>query len=104
MAPLDNDEKAKRGHLNVNESVFGESQAGGGWGEYRRLILSELERISGSLVGLNEKIDNKLVAEVAKIKVDIGMLQVKSGIWGAVAAIVTTLGIALLTYVSGHFK
>lgn len=80
------------------ENVFYEA---GGWTEYRRLILSELERINKALHEIDEKIDDKLIGEVAKLKVDVGMLQVRSGIWGAIAGIVTTVSFILAALLGG---
>lgn len=82
----------------VEENVFYEA---GGWTEYRRLILSELERINAALHEIDEKIDDKLVAEVARLKVEVGMLQVRSGIWGAIAGIITTLSFILAALLGG---
>lgn len=76
----------------------------GGWVEYRRLILSELERINAALHDINDKIDDRLVNEVAKLKVDIGMLQVRSGVWGAVAGIITTIAFIMAAMVSGSIR
>ncbi len=50
---------------------------GDGWQEWGKHVLTELERHSGGL----EKVDDSL----SEIKVEIGKLQVKSGLWGAVA-------------------
>lgn len=72
------------------------------WFEYRRLILSELERISRTLVELNKKIDDLRATDISQLKVDVAMLQVKSGIWGGLAGIVVTMGAILLKYLSAN--
>jgi hypothetical protein len=72
------------------------------WREYRRLILAELERINKSIVDINAKIEQFRADEISQIKVAIAMLQVKSGVWGAIAALAVTLGAALLKYAAGH--
>jgi hypothetical protein len=54
-----------------------------GWLEYRKLILSELERVSRELRDLNEK--------VLEIHTEIAMLKVKSGLWGALAGAIPAI-------------
>lgn len=52
----------------------------GNWVEYKRLVLAELERANSNIVHLQE--------EVNLCRVEIGMLKVKSGFWGAVGGMV----------------
>ncbi len=62
------------------------------WAEWRRYVLMELER-------MNECYDS-LKTEAVNLKVEIAMLKVKSGIWGAVGAavpIIILLAIQFLT-------
>lgn len=66
------------------------------WGEYRRLILSELERIGRDIETINKKLDGLRQDDLAQVRVDIAMLQVKSGVWGALSGLVVALGAALL--------
>jgi hypothetical protein len=70
------------------------------WNEYKELILSELERINKQLETINEKFENIFLEEIVKLKVDIAMLQIKSGIFGALTGAVTTL---ILFLVNKHF-
>lgn len=67
------------------------------WFEYRRLILSELKRISDDISEVNAKIDRLRSDEIGKLKVDVAMLQVKAGMWGALGGLGTALGAYLLT-------
>ncbi len=55
-------------------------QTSNGWIEYRRLVLSELERLNE---GQEETRD-----EVRAIRTDIATLKVKSGLWGAAAGVI----------------
>jgi len=66
-----------------------------GWGEYRRLILQELERLARQVQELNIKIDNFRASDIADIKVEIAMLKVKAGVWGAIGAAIPVLAAAL---------
>ena len=50
-----------------------------GWREYQRLVMAELERHGRALNDLN--------GQISSLKTEIAMLNVKSGIWGAAAAI-----------------
>lgn len=48
-----------------------------GWNEWSRYVLKELERLNHNY----EQLDGR----ISKIQVDIGMLKVKAGVWGALA-------------------
>ena len=56
---------------------------GNNWSEYQKLVLAELER-HGSLIA---EIDSK----ISDLRVEIAMLKVKSGVWGAAAGLVSVL-------------
>lgn len=60
----------------------------GNWDEYRKLVLSELRRLERAVNGLHD--------EVAELKVEVARLNVKAGLWGALAGIVTAAGAVFL--------
>ena len=74
-----------------------------GWGAYERLVLAKLEELSDDMKDLRGEVKEEfrgirteLQAEVSDIRkeqtkqdVAIAMLNVKSGIWGAGAAVIT---------------
>ena len=63
-----------------------------GWGSYERLVLSKLEELSEDVKALNQKIDEEVKdirREQTKQDVAIAMLNVRSGMWGAAAGLVT---------------
>ena len=60
----------------------------GDWREYKKLVMSEMERHSGHLCRLEKKIDN--------LRNDVVMLKVKSGVWGLFAGLIPVT-IAILT-------
>ena len=63
-----------------------------GWGAYERLVLAKLEDLSEDIKQLNAKIDEEVKdirREQTRQDVSIAMLNVKSGVWGAGAAILT---------------
>lgn len=58
------------------------------WLEYRKLVLSELERLNVVILTLGKKLDDFKEVEISNIKVQIAMLNVKAGVWGAVAGLI----------------
>ena len=59
------------------------SRDGSDWSEYQKLVLAELER-HGSLIS---EVDQK----ISDLRVEIAMLKVKSGVWGAAAGLVSVM-------------
>ena len=58
-----------------------------GWDEYQRLVLEKLKQ--------NDASHNEIAKTLTDIKVDIGQLKVKSGVWGGIAGFITA-AIALI--------
>jgi hypothetical protein len=56
-----------------------------GWGEYRKLVVHELERLSNEIAGLR--------GDLQKVDRDVLSLKIKAGIWGGVAG--TILGVVI---------
>lgn len=87
-----------------------DAEAARSWIEYRRLVLGELERLNASMMVVDRKIDEaatahrreinqrdtEISAAIASLRVDIAMLQVKSGVWGAAAGIMVVVASILL--------
>ena len=71
------------------------------WSEYRRLILQALERLDGEIRGLNGKIDAFRADDIATIKVEVAMLKVKAGMWGAIMGLITGVLAGLVAYLKG---
>jgi len=64
------------------------SEQKNGWFEWSRHVLSELERLSDG--------QESVKSEVSKLRVDIAMLKVKSGVWGLIGgAISVTVGLLI---------
>lgn len=63
------------------------SQANG-WTEYRRLVISALERL--------EKRHDDLVAHVGQLEKEVVALQVKAGIWGFAAGLLPGIATILI--------
>lgn len=60
----------------------------GDWGEYRRLILQELQRLHDGISEVKNQISALHASEIASIKAEIAVLKVKSGVWGFIAGAV----------------
>lgn len=82
-----------------------------GWGEYRKLILAELERLSRSIGDVDRKLDGFRSDEIGKLKLEITSLQlglatlrttvdIKSGVWGAIGGAVPAAIAAVAWFLS----
>ena len=106
-----------------------ETSPQGSWREWARHILIELERLNtftetittrlqenrteldgklsqlrselqASISGVREGINK----DVNDLRVEIAMLKVKAGVWGAVGAAIPIIGTLLIAYLVQHFK
>lgn len=66
------------------------------WDEYRRLVVQHMSSTDSKLDGIS--------ARLSSIESELSALKVKSGIWGAVAGIITTLGALLIAVFAGILK
>lgn len=58
-----------------------------GWAEYSKLVLTKLEEHEDILKDINKELTN--------VRVEIGMLKVKSGVWGLIGGLIP-VAIALI--------
>lgn len=82
-------------------------QLDGGWTEFKHLILESLQRLQGDINGIREKdladirqcvdevkddmrdrLDSLRREDLESMKMDIVMLKVKAGMWGALAGLI----------------
>lgn len=66
----------------------------GDWYQYRRLVLSELERIDASITALKVEVGKSSGdhhREISEIRVDVATLKVKAAAFGAVGGFVITV-------------
>jgi hypothetical protein len=61
-----------------------------GWDRYQNMVLDKLERLEERLDCVDKKVGN--------LRVDVGKLNVKSGIWGMIGGTIP-LVVAILLYV-----
>ena len=52
----------------------------GDWREYKKLVISEIDRLSVHIGSLEKKIDN--------LRSDVVTLKIKSGVWGLMAGLI----------------
>jgi hypothetical protein len=62
-----------------------------GWVEYKKMVLAQLDTLTTGIHDINE--------ELKSIRVELAMLKVKSGVWGAMAGLIPA-GITFLYFVS----
>ena len=63
------------------------------WFQYRRMILSALERLESQMATLSVKIDSHDDArakDISDLRVEVGMLKAKTVIYGVIASIAAT--------------
>lgn len=69
------------------------------WGQYRRLILAELERINQAVSRVDQKLEQFRSEDLSQIKTDIALLQLKASLWGGMAGVLVTMAAVLLRMV-----
>lgn len=80
-----------------------------GWGEYRKLILAELERLSRCVGDVDRKLDQfraddlaRLRAEIAEVRLGLATLkttvEIRSGVWGAIGGAIPMVIAALIWF------
>ncbi len=80
-------------------------EASSGWQEYRRLVLSELERIDRGVKDLNKKMDEKDGATDKQIGLlwrAIDNLQVRAGMVSGLIGVVVSAGVAIIAAFIGR--
>ncbi len=72
----------------------------GSWDSYRRLVVSEFDRLSKAIETMDNKLDQILNGKVSKLEVRLGMLEVKVMLIGAGASIVVTTAITVILHIA----
>ena len=62
------------------------------WEQYQKLVLAKLDD-HGKDIG-------KIREDTARMRVEVGALKVRSGIWGALAGVIPALGVAIFWLLS----
>lgn len=63
-----------------------------GWDRYQKLVLAKLED--------HDKLLGNISSELTNIKVELGQLRVKAGVWGAIGAAIPTIAAVLFILLS----
>lgn len=70
-----------------------------GWNGYQKLVLNKLDDHSSALNDLKEEVSELRTKDITDLKIDIAMLKIKAGVWGAAAGMipaVVAVSIAML--------
>lgn len=78
----------------------GKPSPNGGWEEHRKLVLFQLEEQTRELMRLHQDMDG-VHERLTTIRVELGRLGVKAGVWGAVAGSVAVIGAVLVNILGG---
>lgn len=65
-----------------------------GWNEWSKHVLAELERLNGCYDTISDSVN--------KIHVEIAMLKVKSGIWGAIGGFIPVCILLIFYLLNSH--
>jgi hypothetical protein len=68
-----------------------------GWGYYRRQVLKDLDAIANDMRSLADRFDELSRTELSKIKTELALLKFQAGIWGAVAGLLGTFIVSVLS-------
>lgn len=66
----------------------------GDWREYRRLVIDKFDDLTARLDAANIKLE--------QLTIDMAIIKLKSGLWGAGIALLVSLAAAFLKYATGH--
>jgi hypothetical protein len=59
-----------------------------GWDSYQKLVLGKLSDHSAVLESLDNKIQSIRTEDIPSLQIEIAMLKIKAGVWGAVAGVI----------------
>lgn len=71
------------------------------WSEWREYVLHSLERIEESGKATSAEVQAIRAKDIAALKLEIALLKVKSGFWGAVGGAIPVAALLLLEYFRG---
>lgn len=70
-----------------------------GWTEWSKFVLKELERLNECYEQLRIDMTGSFLQireEIAKVRIEVGMLKVKAGVWGLLGGLIPAIGILLI--------
>lgn len=72
-----------------------------GWNSYQKLVLSQLAEHSESLGSLNRELKELRTMDIPTLQVEIAMLKIKAGLWGAAAGAIPSVAALVYIYLQG---
>jgi hypothetical protein len=58
------------------------------WQTWSKFVLTDLERLRAQIAELDTKFDSLKDDQISKLKIEIAMLKVKSGVWGSIGGLI----------------
>lgn len=75
-------------------------EAGNGWGEYRKLVMTEIDRLAREIRHERnnaKQVQQHLWDQMLRVEKEVATLKVKCGIWGLVGGLIPVVTALLMT-------
>lgn len=77
--------------------------AGNGWGEYRKLVMTEIERLAREIRherNNGKQVQQHLWDQMLRIEKEIATLKVRCGVWGLVGGLIPVVTALLMNRIT----
>lgn len=77
--------------------------AGNGWGEYRKLVMTEIERLAREIRherNNGKQVQQHLWDQMLRIEKEVASLKVKCGVWGLVGGLIPVVTALLMSKIT----
>jgi hypothetical protein len=77
--------------------------AGNGWGEYRKLVMTEIERLAREIRherNNQKQVQQHLWDQMLRIEKEVASLKVKCGVWGLVGGLIPVVTALLMNKIT----
>ena len=77
--------------------------AGNGWGEYRKLVMTEIERLAREIRherNNGKQVQQHLWDQMLRIEKEIATLKVRCGVWGLVGGLIPVVTALLMNKIT----
>jgi len=78
-------------------------EAGNGWGEYRKLVMTEIERLAREIRherNNGKQVQQHLWDQMLRIEKEIATLKVRCGVWGLVGGLIPVVTALLMNKIA----
>jgi len=78
-------------------------EAGNGWGEYRKLVMTEIERLAREIRherNNGKQVQQHLWDQMLRIEKEIATLKVRCGVWGLVGGLIPVVTALLMNRIT----